>query len=249
MSNPAELKTLLKALKLSGILDHLDVRLMEAQSNELSFTELLAMILTDEMEARRNRKLSRLIKRAHLNSGQTLESFDFSFNPSTNAVHIRELARCQFIERAENVFLLGPTGTGKTHLAQALSHMACRQHLVVDFYSFHTLFMALTHADLAGNVDRLIGVLIKADLLVIDDFAFKKMDQKMAEWFYAIVDGRYALRSIILTSNRALSDWTGIFPDKVMANAVMDRLAHNAHQIVIKGESYRKKKVPQHKGA
>jgi len=249
MSNPAELKSLLKALKLSGIIDHLDVRLMEAQNNELSFSELLAMILTDEMEARSNRKLQRLIKRAHLDPGKTLTSFDFSFNPSTHAAHIRELARCQFIERAENIFLLGPTGTGKTHLAQAISHMACRQHLVVDFYSFHALFAALAHADLAGRLDRLIGSLCKSDLLVIDDWAFKKMDQKTAEWLYAIVDARYGLRSIILTSNRALSDWAGIFPDKVMANAVMDRLAHNAHQIVIKGESFRKKKTPQNKSA
>ncbi|MDP2887203.1 MAG: ATP-binding protein [Ignavibacteria bacterium] len=107
----------------------------------------------------------------------------------------------------------------------------------------------MTRADLAGRLDRQIGSLIKSDLLAIDDFAFKKMDQKTAEWLYAIVDGRYALRSIILTSNRALSDWAGIFPDKVMANAVMDRLAHNAHQIVIKGESFRKKKSPQHEGA
>jgi len=249
MSNAAELKSLLKALKLSGILDHLDVRLLEAQHNELSFSELLAMILTDEMEARRNRKFQRLLKRAHLDPGKTLASFDFSFNPSINALHLRELATCQFIERAENVFLLGPTGTGKTHLAQALSHMACRQHLVVDFYSFHALFTTMTHADLAGTVDRLIGSLIKSDLLVVDDFAFKKVDQKTAEWFYTIVDGRYALRSIILTSKRALSDWAAIFPDKVMANAVLDRLAHNAHQIVIKGESFRKKKPPQYESA
>jgi len=249
MSNTAELHSLLKALKLSGILDHLDVRLMEAQNNELSFSELLAMILTDETEARRNRKLQRLIKRAHLDPGKTLESFDFSFNPSTNAMRMRELARCQFIERAENVFLLGPTGTGKTHLAQALAHMACRQHLVVDFYSFHALFAMLTRADLAGTLDRMIASLSKSDLLVIDDWAFKKMDQKTAEWLYAIVDARYALRSIILTSNRSLSDWASIFPDKVMANALMDRLAHNAHQIVIKGESFRKKNTPQNRSA
>lgn len=102
MSNTPELKNLLKALKLSGILDHLDVRLMEAQNNELSFSELLAMILTDEMEARRNRKLQRLITRAHLDPGKTLESFDLSFNPSTNAVRIRELAACEVLQLRQN---------------------------------------------------------------------------------------------------------------------------------------------------
>jgi DNA replication protein DnaC len=249
MPTAVDLKAQLKALKLSGILQSLEVRLMEAEQNQLSFSELLAMILSDEVDARRNRKFQRLLKRAHLDPGKTLESFDFSFNPSVSAVRIRELATGRFIEHAENVFLLGPTGTGKTHLAQALSHMACRQHLTVDFYSFYALFAALLKADLAGRIDHLLSALTKSDLLVIDDFAFKKIDQKTAEWFYAIVDARYGLRSIILTSNRALSDWAGIFPDKIMANAVMDRLAHNAHQIVIKGESYRKKKSPHNKSA
>lgn len=249
MPNATELKPLLKALKLSGILQNLDVRLMEADQNQLAFSELLAMVLTDEMEARNTRKFQRLIKRAHLDPGKTLESFDWSFNHSLNAVLVRELATCRFLERAENVFLLGPTGTGKTHLAQALCHMACRQHLVVDFFSFHALFTTLLKAELAGTIDRTLGALSRSDLLVIDDFAFKRIDQKTAEWLYAIIDARYGLRSIILTSNRALSDWAGIFPDKVMANAIMDRLAHNAHQIVIKGESFRKKKAPKNRNA
>ena len=245
MSHYAQLKSQLKALKLSGIAETLELRIMEAQNNQLAFTELLTMILTDEIETRQNRKLQRLISHARLDAGKTLESFDFSFNPSINASLIRELATCRFIEKGENIFLLGPTGTGKTHLAQAISHMACRQFLTVEFYNFHEFFSMLHKADLMNKIDKLMKSLIKADLIVIDDFAFKKIDQKSAEYLYALVDSRYRQKSIILTSNRAMNDWVSIFPDPVMANAFMDRLAHNAHQIIIKGESFRKKFRPE----
>ncbi len=245
MSHYAQLKAQLKALKLSGIAETLELRIMESQNNQLAFTELLAMILTDEIETRQNRKLQRLISHARLDAGKTLESFDFTFNPSINASLIRELATCRFIEKGENIFLLGPTGTGKTHLAQAISHMACRKMLSVEFYNFHDFFNAIHKADLSGRIDRVMKALIKADLIVIDDFAFKKIDQKSAEYLYALVDARYKQRPVILTSNRAMNDWAGIFPDPVMANALMDRLAHNAHQIIIKGESFRKKYRPK----
>jgi DNA replication protein DnaC len=241
MSNYAQLKSQLKALKLSGIAETIELRIMEAQNNQLAFTELLAMILNDEIETRQNRKLQRLISHARLDAGKTVESFDFTFNPSINATLIRELATCRFIEKGENIFLIGPTGTGKTHIAQAISHMACRQMLTVEFYNFHDFFNAIHKADLMNKSDRLIKSLIKADLIVIDDFAFKKIDQKSAEYLYALVDARYRQKPIILTSNRAMNDWVAIFPDPVMANALMDRLAHNAHQIIIKGESFRKK--------
>jgi len=245
MSNYAQLKSQLKTLKLSGIVDTLELRIMESQNNQLAFTELLAMILNDEIETRQNRKLQRLISHARLDAGKTIESFDFTFNPSINATLIRELATCRFIEKGENIFFLGPTGTGKTHLAQAISHMACRQMLTVEFYNFHNFFNALHKADLLGRIDRLMKSLIKADLIVIDDFAFKKIDQKSAEYLYALVDARYKQKSTILTSNRAMNDWAAIFPDPVMANALMDRLAHNAYQIIIKGESFRKKFSPK----
>ena len=245
MSHYAQLKSQLKALKLSGIAETLELRIMEAQNNQLAFTELLTMILNDEIETRQNRKLQRLISHARLDAGKTLESFDFSFNPSINSSLIRELATCRFIEKGENIFLLGPTGTGKTHLAQAISHMACRQFLTVEFYNFHEFFSKLHKADLMNRIDKLMKSLINADLIVIDDFAFKKIDQKSAEYLYALVDSRYRQKSIILTSNRAMNDWVSIFPDPVMANAFMDRLAHNAHQIIIKGESFRKKFRPE----
>jgi DNA replication protein DnaC len=245
MSNYAQLRSQLKALKLSGIADTLELRIMEAQNNQLSFSELISMLLVDELETRQNRKLQRLITHARLDASKTLESFDFSFNPSINASLIRELATCRFIEKGENIFLVGPTGTGKTHLAQAFSHRACRQMLTVEFHNFHDLFSMLHNADLSGRIDRVIKSLLKADLLVIDDFAFKKIDQKSAEYLYNIADARYRQKPVILTSNRSMNDWVNIFPDPIMANALMDRLAHNAHQIIIKGESFRKKFRPE----
>ncbi len=242
MANTADLSSQLRSLKLSGILDTLDLRLQEAEQGQLSLTELLTMLFSDELEARQNRKLARLIKHAHLDAGQTLETFDFNIAVSASRPQIRDLATCRYIQRAENVFFLGPTGTGKTHLARALSHAACRRYLSVEFYKFGELFSALAKADLTGSADRMLRAICRSDLVVLDEFAFKRLDQKAAEWLYMIVDSRYSTGSIILTSNRSFDDWLAIFPDKVMANAVMDRLAHNAHQIVLKGESYRKKK-------
>ena len=244
MSNIAQLKQQLKAVKLSGTLATLELRLMEAAQNQLSLAEMLSMILSDELETRRNRRLQRLISNAKLEANQTLENFDFTFNPSINAAQIRQLATGSFIEKAENVFLVGPTGTGKTHLAKALGHAACRNYLTVGFYNFHELFTMLSQAELTNKLNKLLKNIIKYNLLIIDDFAFRKIDQKSAEYLYAITDARYGTGSVILTSNRSMSDWAGIFPDPIMANALMDRLCHNAHQIIIKGESYRRKKNP-----
>ena len=245
MSNLAQLKGQLKALKLSGTLESLELRLMEAAQNQLSFNDMLSMVLADELETRQQRRLQRLLSTARLESGKTLESFDFTFNPSINASQIKQLSTCRFIEKGENVFFVGPTGTGKSHLAKAMGHAACRQYLTVGFYNFHELFNVLSQADLVGKLSKQLNAIIKYDLLIIDDFAFKKINQSSAEYLYAITDARYAKKSIILTSNRSMSDWGNIFPDPVMANALMDRLCHNAHQIIIKGESYRKKLSPK----
>lgn len=245
MSNHSQLITQFKNLKLSGAAETLELRIMEAEQNQLSYTELLQMILSDEVQLRRNRTLQRLITNARLESSKTLESFDFTFNPSINAAQIRELATCRFIDKAENIFFIGPTGTGKTHLAKALGHMTCRKYMTVQFYNFYDLFTHLSKADLNNKLETTLKNLIKTDLLIIDDFAFKKIEQKYAEYFYAIVDHRYGLKSTIITSNRSMSDWSNVFPDPIMANALMDRLCHNAHQITIKGESYRKKHRPK----
>lgn len=249
MNPHAELNSQLKALKLSGMIENLELRLMEAQQNQLAHSQFLSMVLGDEIERRSMRKLERLIKSAGLGNEKTLETFDFSFNPSINAAHIRELATCRFIERGDGIFFTGPTGTGKTHLTKALCHEACRRHFTVAFYPFHSFFDHLHKADLKNQIEKLMKKLIKVDLLAIDDFGFKKLDQQATEYLYTIVDERYAVKSVILTSNRAVTDWTSIFPDPFMANAILDRLAHHSHQIIIKGESYRKKYRPKFENA
>lgn len=249
MSSFTQLKTQLKTLKLSGVLENLDLRLLEAQQNQLAYSEFLSMLLTDEIELREMRKVTRLIQKAGLGSEKTLENFEFSFNPSIPAPQIRELATCRFIERGEGVFFIGPTGTGKTHLAKALCHSACRKYYSVAFYSFHQFFNKLEQAALNGQELKLIQYLSKVDLLAIDDFGFKKLSQQAAEFLYAVVDARFQRKSMILTSNRAINDWPNIFPDPVIANTILDRIAHHSFQFIIKGQSYRKNFSPKFENA
>ena len=151
------------------------------------------MILADEFETRQQSQLQRLLTVAHLLSEKTLKSFDFTFNPSINAKKIKQLSTCRFIEKGEDVFFVGPTGTGKAHLAKVIEQAVCRQYLSVVFYSFYEQFTVLAKADFVGKLSKLLGNIIKYDLLIIDDFAFKKIDQSSEEYLYAITDARYAM--------------------------------------------------------
>lgn len=240
-----DIKNQLTRLKMSGMLNTLEVRLQEAQSNELSYSELLTLLFNDEIEKRQQNRLKMLISKAGIGHQQTLENFDFAFNPSINAAHIKELATCRFIGNGENIFFLGPTGTGKTHLTRALCHHACRLNIPTLYFRFYELFNQLKEAEMKNKLRPMMRQLTKAGILAIDDFAFNKIDQFSAELLYAIVDSRYRQGAFIITSNRDFSDWVEVFPDPVIANAILDRLAHSAHQIVIKGESYRKKFRPE----
>lgn len=164
----------LRQLKLPGIREHLDARVIEADANSLSHREFLSMLLTDELDARTSSRINRLIHQAHLGPEMTMETFDFSFNPSINTKRIKNLASCRFIEKSEGIFFLGPTGTGKTHLTKAIAHQACRMMFSVSFYSFHQLFADLATADLQNRLPILMKRLLRVDLLVIDDFGFPR---------------------------------------------------------------------------
>jgi len=245
MTMNTQLSQQLRMLKLSGMLAHLDARLMEAANNDLSHAEFLSMMLTDEVDMRTSRKMTRLLHRAALGSEKTIEGFDFTATPSISSKLIKSFATCRFVERGDSIFFLGPTGTGKTHLAKALAHQACRFMFSVSFYNFHQLFSDMATADLQNRLPSLIRRLLLVDVLVIDDFGFKSIDQDSAERLYAIVDGRFGQKSMILTSNRSITDWGALFSDPVMGNAIMDRLANAAHHVVIKGQSYRKNMMPK----
>lgn len=240
-----QLQEQLKILHLGGFLQTLELRLQQVQSSSLGYIEFLQLLVQDEIERREAKKLNLRLSRASFEEEKTLEGFDFSFNPKLNVKLVRDLGTCSFIEKKEHVLLYGSAGVGKSHIAQALGHQACRLGYEVLFTKATKLFRFL----LAGRADHCWDKCMKKylapDLLIIDDFALSALTPTQAEDFYEIVAERHLKSSIIITSNRPPQDWIPLFPDPVMANSALDRLVHHAHHLIMEGESYRKKLTPK----
>ncbi len=235
----------LKALKLGRLLDTLEVRLEQARQAQMGYLEFLQILLQDEIERRKAQSLTLRIRRAAFEQTKTLEDFDFTALPSLNPAGLRDLATGLFIEKREHVLLYGPAGVGKTHLAQAIGHQACRVGRSVLFIKAARFFRTLHGARADNSWEAEIRRFLAPDLLILDDFGLKPMTMLQAEDFYEVIAERHLRGSIVVTSNRPPSDWLPLFPDPVMANSALDRLAHNAHHIVMKGDSYRKRTRPQ----
>lgn len=231
----------LKALRLSGILDTLDVRTQQAIAEQWSYADFLERLIEDEVERRGQKQLTMRLRRATLNTSKTLETFDFTFNPGVNRQLIYDLATGLYIRDKRNVLVCGPTGVGKSHLAQALAHEACRRGFDVLFSDAHKLLRHLQAGRVDGSYDKRLALFARADLLVIDDFGLKPMQSPAAQDMYDIIAARYECGSILLTSNRAPAEWAAWFADPLLASAGLDRLSHRAHVIVITGASYRAK--------
>lgn len=231
----------LKNLRLSGILETLDVRNRQAIEEKLSFVEFLQRLLEDEVERRAQKQLALRLRRASFDLDKTLEGFDFSFNPSINRQQIFDLATCQFLERHENVLISGLAGVGKSHLAQALGHEACRRGYDVQFSNASRMLAHLNGGRADGTYERRLQTFVRADLLILDDFGLKALHPPAPEDFYEVISERYEHGSMIVTSNRAFPEWPDLFASPLLASAALDRLAHNAHQIVITGDSFRAK--------
>lgn len=234
----------LKMLNLGGVIESLEVRVAQANSGQLSYEEFLGLVIQDEIERREARKLNRRLRQAAFEEEKTIEGFDFSFNPGIPGKKVRELAAGMWLARHENVLVCGHPGVGKTHLAQALGHQACRQGRTVRFTKASALFRELAMARSDHTWEPTVRAYTKPDVLVVDDFGLKALTQAQADDIAEIVSERYLRGGMIFTSNRRVDEWQALFPDPVFANSVLDRLAHNAHQLIIEGDSYRKKKRP-----
>lgn len=241
MNINGQIESKLKLLKLTGMLQTLPVRIKQAEEGNSGYLDFLMTLLEDEYERRQSGRLLTRLRKAGFEEEKTLEGFDFSFNPQIPAKKIKQLANCAYIENKENIFLLGPVGVGKSHIAQALGHIACRMGHAVLYTKAAGMFRYLNGGRADNSWDGRIKRYISAELLIIDDFGLKPLTPTQSDDLYEVINERYMKRSIIFTGNRSIEDWQGLFPDPIIANSAMDRIAHNAHQIIMTGESYRNK--------
>ena len=229
----------LTKLRLSGILQTLEARNRQAVDGQWSYIEFLARLLEDEVERRAQKQLMLRLRRPAVNSTKTLESFDFSFNPAINRQQVLQLASCNFVRQQRNVLICGPTGTGKTHVAQALVHEAARQGFDAVFTTVHKMLQHINGGRAAGTWDRRLQTYLRPALLVLDDFGLKPLQSPAPSDLYDVIDGRYEKGSIVLTSNRAPAEWPDVFLDPLLASAGLDRLSDKAEVLMMTGNSYR----------
>lgn len=232
----------LKRLKMPGMTYNLELRLQEARENQLGYLEFMSLLIQDEIVNREGNNLQKRIRAAGFGMIKTFEGFDFRFNEEAlPSSLIRDLATCHFVEQKRNLVLCGPSGIGKTHIAKAIGHEVCRRGENVLFKKTGKLLQESLDLPHSGRAERLLRKCLKVELLILDDFAFRKLDQKESELLYALADERLGRASTILTSNRPPQDWYGIFSDPVVGQAILDRLVSSAVKaITTKGRSYRK---------
>ena len=233
------LTPMLKEIRLSGILDSLEARNRQAIEDKLAYTDFLALLLQDEVARRSQKKLTVRIRRANFRNQKTLEDFDFAFNPLLNRALILDLATGRYIEEKVAVLIAGPTGTGKSHIAQALGHCAIRQGYDVLFTTQSKLLGLLQAARATNSFERRFQSLAQTDLLIIDDFGLKPIRPPQDEDFHDLIADRYERRATVITSNLDFPEWGEAFPNRLLGAATLDRLRHGAYRVVLDGESYR----------
>ena len=234
-----QLAVLLKKLGLSGMLDCLDPRKDEAVANQMSHVEFLTLLAQDELLAREQRRYERRYKKADFKGLKTIENFDFSFNPKINQVLIRDLATCHFVKEQSPVLIMGPCGTGKSHLAQALGHCASQKGFDVLCTTQSKLSEDLQAARAVNGYNKKLKALAKVALIIIDDFGLKPLRSPQDEDLHELIAERSEQASTIITSNLTLDEWQQAFTNKLLGVATIDRLRHNAYQVTLEGKSFR----------
>ena len=234
----------LKKLRLSGLLESLEIRLQEAAGHGLSHVEFLELILQDELAVRSDRQLQRRVKAALFRELKPLDHFDWAFNPSIKRKQVLDLATCRFVREKRDVLWLGPPGVGKSFLVQAIGYQAIKAGHVVLYRSVFDVVRDFLHDEALSAEDKVLSRYLKPDLLIIDDMGMKQLPKRSGEYLFEIIMRRYETRSTMMTSNRPLEDWGKLLGDVPTATAILDRLLHHSEIVSMNGRSYRLKDRP-----
>jgi DNA replication protein DnaC len=235
------IQTALRQLRLSGVLQSLEVRLQEAAGNALTHAEFLELALQDELLVRKDRQRQRHLKAAQFRELKSLEDFDWQFNPSIKKKQVYELASGRFIRENRDCLWLGPPGTGKSHLCQAIGYQAIELGFLVLYRSIFDVVRDFVEDEAFAGQDRILSKYLKPDLLIIDDMGIKQLPKRSGEYLFEIILRRYETKSKMMTSNRPLEDWGKLVGNVPAATAILDRFLHHAEIITITGRSYRLK--------
>ena len=238
------LTPLLKRLKLGAVLNTLPERVALARREQLDYASFLQIILTDEINRRDHRRLKLRLQRAGFEQTCRLEDFDWSASVTLDRRLLDAAFSLQFLARNEHVLLVGPVGVGKSFIAQALGYAAIRAGHTVRFLRADGFFRAMAQARVDHSTDKTFRSFLAPDLLVLDDLGLHRMTQQQSIDLYELVIARHRTASFVITSNRAVDEWLGLFDDSILGNSALDRLANASYQIVIEGDSYRERLSP-----
>jgi DNA replication protein DnaC len=234
-----QIRAMLADLKLPGSLEAVDGLLSEADGGNLTAAEAIERLLGAQITLRNNRRLQTAMRASRLPAVKTLTEFDFSFQPSIKREQIESLHELGFVERRENVVLLGPPGVGKTHIAVSLAIAAAQSGRRVYYSTLADLITSLEEAQAAGRLLRRLAILTHPALLVVDEIGYLPVSRTGAVLFFQLISRRYERTSTVLTSNKSFEEWGAVLGDEVMAAALIDRILHHCHLVNIRGNSYR----------